>query len=152
MASESIQADLLSAQAQGQTSMKQFVDDRLKCPENGTNPNVLLREPVKKNNPLTFASLYKVEKSTKSVTENQKVLKADRTILHRLLIEYKAGIHVNMDAILKHELLPVPISMSETNGRLRGGNNAILFDELTNNSNLDYQVHLVSSSTLISMH
>ena len=58
-------------------------------------------------------------------------MKADRTGLHRLLIAYKAGRHVDIDAILKHELLPVPISMSETNGRLRGGNKAILFDELT---------------------
>ena len=74
-------------------------------------------DPMKRNKPATFARLYFVNKADK-----QKVtLKADRSVLQRFIISYEAGRNVYLDKILKHELFPVPLSLAETDGRLRTG-------------------------------
>jgi hypothetical protein len=38
-----------------------------------------------------------------------------------------------MSEILKHELMPVPIAIAETNGSLRSGNKSLLLDILLKN-------------------
>jgi hypothetical protein len=60
-------------------------------------------------------------------------LKADRSILQRLITAYEAGRHVNLSEILCHELLPVPISLAETNGSLRTRDKSILTNVLISN-------------------
>jgi hypothetical protein len=44
-----------------------------------------------------------------------KVLKADQSVLQWLIIAYEAGQRVDLNQILCHELLPVPIALSEMN-------------------------------------
>ena len=58
------------------------------------------------------------------------VVKADRNLLHRLIVAYEAGREVDLQGLLKHELMPVPVSIAEMNGALRTGSKAMLSDEL----------------------
>ena len=67
---------------------------------------VKFRDPISKTNPLTFATLYEIEKN-KASSDKSKILKADRTILYRLVTAYEAGRQVNVQNVLKHELMPV---------------------------------------------
>jgi hypothetical protein len=76
--------------------------------------------------------MYYIEKPTKSIVEKSKILRADRNILLRLVTAYKVGREVNISLIMKHELLPVPIAIFETNGSIKEGNKAGLSDELIN--------------------
>ena len=62
-------------------------------------------------------------------------MKADRTILYRLVTAYEAGQQVNMQKVLKHELMPVPVSLAEMNQTLRTGNKSIPADVVTANVN-----------------
>ena len=78
---------------------------------------------------MTFDSLYKVKTVIKAV-EKSKILKADRNILQRLVIAYKAGRDVDLGRILKHELLPVPIAIADTGGSLKSGNKAVILDDV----------------------
>ena len=45
--------------------------------------------------------------------DKKTILKADRNILQRLVTSYEAGRSVDLPAILKHELIPVPVSRTE---------------------------------------
>jgi hypothetical protein len=86
---------------------------------------------LEKNNPLTFESLYKVRVGSKAV-DKRKIIKADRNILQRLILAYKAGREVDLRQILKHELLTVPISIAsiDTSGSLKSGNKPVLQNEI----------------------
>jgi hypothetical protein len=66
-------------------------------------------------------------------SEKGKIVKADRNTLHRIVTAFKAGREVNVSEILKHELMPVPIAIAETNGSLRSGNKSLLLDVLLKN-------------------
>jgi hypothetical protein len=46
---------------------------------------------------------------------------------------FKAGREVNMSEILKHERMPVPIAIAETNGSLKSGNKSLLLEILLKN-------------------
>ena len=83
-----------------------------------------------KNKILTFASLYDAER-TASSSSKVKTIKADRCVLQRLIIAYESGRSVNIDKILCHELLPVPLALTQMNGDLRTGTKSILCDALT---------------------
>ena len=48
-----------------------------------------------------------------------------------MLTAYEAGRDVDLRSILKHELMPVPVSLAEKDGTLRTGNKSILADCLT---------------------
>ena len=87
-------------------------------------------EPLHKDNAPTFATLYKVVKDTKD-KDKKKILKADRNVFQRLITGYEVGRPVDLSSVLKHELLPVPLSLAEMNGSLRTGNKSILADVLT---------------------
>ena len=97
-------------------------------PEEGIRPDVTIHASL--CNAKTFASLYKVVKDSKD-KDKRTVLKADRNVLQRLVTAYEAGRPVDLPAVLKHELLPVPILLAEMNGSLRTGNKSVLADKLT---------------------
>ena len=78
-------------------------------------PDVSIYEPVHKNNAPTFATLYQVVKHTK---DQQTVMKADRNVPRWIITSYEAGRSVDLSSGLKHELLPVPVSLAEMNGTL----------------------------------
>ena len=71
------------------------------------------------------------EENKSSHSDKEKALKVDCSVLQRLIIAHQAGKKVNLDEILCHELLPVPIALAEMNGNLRTGPTAKLSQELT---------------------
>ena len=58
------------------------------------------------------------------------VIKADRNLLHRLIVAYEAGCKVDLQGLLKHKLMPVPVSIAETNSVLRTTSKPMLGDVL----------------------
>jgi hypothetical protein len=81
--------------------------------------------------------------------EKGKIVKADRNTLHRIVTAFKAGREVNMSEILKHELMPVPIAIAETNGSLRSGNKSLLLDILLKNVDTNGVIDFNDRSALI---
>ena len=59
------------------------------------------------------------------------IFKAERNVLQRFVTAYEAGRPVDLPAVLKHELLPVHVSIAEINGALRTGNKSVLVEKLT---------------------
>ena len=87
-------------------------------------------DPIKCHNAATFSSLYKVRSKSHEKLK-QTVLKADRMVLQHLITAYGGGRRVDLEGVLQHELLPVPISLAEMNGTLHTGNKSVLDDILT---------------------
>ena len=77
---------------------------------------------------VTFASLYTV---VQDVTGKQSTIKMDRNILQRLITAYRAGREVNLDNILQHELMSVPLFLTTINGTLHSPNKSLLANILT---------------------
>ena len=77
-------------------------------------PHINYHHPLRTNNAPTFNELYKVKVGSKGSAE--KVVKADRGIMQRLIVAYEAGRKVDLGSILKHDLLPVPLALAEMNG------------------------------------
>ncbi|KAL8600360.1 hypothetical protein ACOMHN_013575 [Nucella lapillus] len=128
LVTEAIEADLLSAERKGQEQLNSFVQERLVATE---QRKVRLRDPLPKNKFLTFSSLFEV-KRTDSRTGGVKTVKADRNILQRLITAYEAGRDVNLQDVLNHELLAVPLAIAgQMNGQLRSGPKSILAQTLT---------------------
>jgi len=50
-----------------------------------------------------------------------------------MIIAYEAGRKVDLNQILQHELLPVPIALAEMNGDLRTASKALLAEAITEN-------------------
>ncbi|PIK40695.1 hypothetical protein BSL78_22450 [Apostichopus japonicus] len=130
LADEQIQDSLLNAQTYGKQQLQEFVKDRLVIDLNKSSPNKSLYDPITKNNAPTFETLYEV-KISGSDKDKTKILKTDRNILQRLIIAYAGGRKVDLDTVLKHELMPVPLALANVNGTLRTGNKAILADVIT---------------------
>jgi hypothetical protein len=130
VASEEIQTSLLNARVMGQKQLDEFVEDRLVGDAETSVPQHSLYDTIKKNKAPTFDDLYKVVQH--SAEKNKRtVLKADQNFLQRLVTAYASGRTINLDNVLNHELLPVPVSLAELNGNLRTGNKALLADMLT---------------------
>jgi hypothetical protein len=127
-ATDVINESLLNARKIGQKQLEDFVKDRLVLKDEEQTPKIPLRTPISKNNPLTMASLYKINTSS-NPSEKGKIVKADRNTLHRIVTAFKAGREDNMSEILK----PVPIAIAETNWSLRSGNKLLLLDILLKN-------------------
>lgn len=126
LATSGIQQSLLNAESMGKDLLGQMLDARfLKQP--GTTGYVKLHEPLKKNKALTLGSLYDIKKMSKGT---EKVLKADRSVLQRLITAYESGRPVNLPNVLQHELMPVPLSLSQLDGSLRSGAKSVLQDVL----------------------
>ena len=141
LATEVIQESLLRAKRLGQQEVKKFVQDRLIVAEQCDKPDVSIYEPMRKNNAPTFATLYQVVKHTKD-RDQKTVMKADRNVLRRLITSYEAGRSVDLSSVLKHELLPVPVSLAEMNGTLRTGNKSELANVMTEDINCPETIQL----------
>lgn len=70
------------------------------------------------------------------------IFRADRSVLQRLLVASQAGRGVDLLAVLSHELMTVPLSLAETNGKLTTGQKAVLADVLTNDIECLMQIEL----------
>ena len=92
-----IEDSLLHAQSLEQAQLFHFVEEPLtSLGTAGVNEN-LFHNPLHKKKPLTFSALYEVKKP--NMADKTKILKADWTILHRLVTAYEAGRQVNMQDI-----------------------------------------------------
>ena len=116
-----------------------------------TWPRNQLAAEDNKNKPKTFASLYEPTRSLKHGKEKEKIIRADRVVLQRLLTAYEAGRSINLPEILKHELLPVPVALAEMNGNLRTGSKSILVQAITEGISCPSNLSTVNmqNSTLI---
>ena len=105
-----------------------------------------LRDPLPKNKAPTFVSLYEAKKKKR---EKSATIKADKTILQRIITAYDAGRRVDLPRILSHELVSVPLAIADTNAQLRSGNKSVLI-ELLSGGMEDTRVTLVPGrSTLV---
>ena len=103
LATESIKESLLNASNLGQEQLERFVEERLIKGEDNDCPEMLLNEPLTRNNADTFNSLYDTEqKKTPGEGVN---LKADRNVMQQLVCSYSSGIEVNLSSIVQHELM-----------------------------------------------
>lgn len=148
LATEAIQNSLLCAKELGQGEVNTFVQERMIVPGEGEKPDVPIHATLHRSNAKTFASLYEVVKDTKD-KDKTTILKADRNVLQRLVTAYEAGRPVDLPSVLKHELLPVPVSLAEMNGTLRTGNKSVLADRLTEDIVCPEEIEDDSSSCLI---
>ena len=128
-ATGAIQSSPLNAEQYGQEELDKFVEERLLQAREGTD-HKSLRDPLRKTKPLTMSSLYAVptEKKDKDKTETMKV---DRYIMQLIITAYESGRKIDLSSILRHELMPVPLSLAELNGKLKCGTKSILVDVLT---------------------
>ena len=69
-------------------------------------------------------------------------MKSDRQIFQRLIAAYQSGRPVDLDKILTHELVKVPLSIAAENGSLRSGNKAMLVDVLTTDVNCPPEIEI----------
>ena len=65
------------------------------------------------------------------------------------MTSYEAGRQVDLPKILKHELMPVPLSLAETNGSLRVGDKSLLVGVLTSQTTCPANIRPTGSSCLI---
>ncbi|CAG9812620.1 unnamed protein product [Phaedon cochleariae] len=79
----------------------------------------------------------------KDTQDQKKVVEADRNVLRRLIVAFEAGRQIDLPSILKHELLPVPLSIAEMDGTLRSSEKASMIKlvaegvECPNSINID---------------
>jgi len=136
-----IQESLINAEKLGQQQLSDFVSQRL------VERSVKLMDTMLKSKVLTFRSLCVISKdAAKKKTE---VLKSDRQIFQRLIMAYQAGRPVDLDNILKHELVKVPPSIAEENGSLRSGNKAMLVDVLTKDVNCPPEIDIEDGNSCL---
>ncbi|KAG1682470.1 Retinal homeobox protein Rx1 [Nymphon striatum] len=138
-----VEQSLLKAEQLGQNQLETFVKDRM------ADKKVNFRDPLQKTKALTFASLYTVHVASNASKGKMETLKADRNFTQRLLMAYRAGRPVDLNNILNHELMKVPVSIADTSGTLRTGTKSILFDVLTKNVSCPTEITISESSCLI---
>ena len=107
--------------------MKVVVDKRL-CEPPDCAHHLNLKATIQKNKAKTFASLYEVVQPPEG---KQNIIKVDRNILQRRITAYRAGCEVNLENIIQHELMIVPLSLATTSGSLHSTNTAVLANILT---------------------
>ena len=128
VATEEIQKSLLNASTLGRENVTAFVKERLVLVAGEGFQTKKLRDPLHKNNALTFSSLYIAGKEEKDKSMSN--AKAERNILQRIITAFDAGRQIDLKTILSHELLNVPVSLTDNNGFLRSGNKSILTQAL----------------------
>ena len=148
LATNAIQEALLHAKAPGGKHVTEFVKERLLI-EDG-KVTVPFKTVPRRNKPQTLESLYDIAKD-KTQNERKVVWKADRDVMQRLITSYEGVRNVNIQNVMRHELMPVPISIAETDGSLRTCTKSTLAALLTNPfvSPQTIVVLLVSSCILI---
>lgn len=110
IASEEIEQDLLEAEQKGQSKLQDFVQERL------ISKDVKFHDPIKQQKLKTLETLYSV---SVPVGNSKTVIKADRDLLRRVVVALESGRDVDVDALLKRELSPVPMSIATLDGCLR---------------------------------
>jgi hypothetical protein len=125
-----------------------FVPDHLVVNEPNENPEVSFHDPLMKNKTPTFKTLYDVVKDSKE-KDKKTILKAVRIVLQQLITVYEAGHPFDMASILKHELMPVPVSLAKVNGTLRTGNKLLLADILKEGINCPETINLNNRSSCL---
>jgi len=148
LSTKEIQESLLYAKELRQEELNAFVKERLIVAEQCSKPNISFHETLHKNNAPTFATLYKVVKDSKD-KDKKKILTADRSVHQRLITAYEAGRPVDLPSVLKHELLPVPVSLAEMNGSLRTGNKSILAHVITEGIDCPEIINLHDTSSCL---
>ena len=148
LATEMIQESLLRAKVLVQQEVKTFVQERLIVAEQCGTPDGSIYEPVRKKNAPTFATLYQVVKHTK-VRDQTTVMKADRNVLRRLITSYEVGRSVDLSSVLKHERLPVPVSLADMNGTLRTGNKSELANVVTEDTYCPETIQLHATASFL---
>jgi hypothetical protein len=78
-----IKESLIDARNLGHSQMEEFVKERRIAGQ----PKTKFRDPIPKNNPLTFGSLYELKRDN-TVSDKSKVINADRSLLYRLVTAY----------------------------------------------------------------
>jgi hypothetical protein len=132
LVTEAIQVSLLNARDLGQQQMSEFVKQRLQSVPDGQQPKkaasqkVEFYDTIHKNNAPTFDNLYRIVKAKEK--DKSTILRADRNVLHRLIVAYEAGRSVDLQSVLKYELMPVPVALAEMNTSLRTGQKSVLAD------------------------
>ena len=124
MVTTQIQDSLLQAESKGQAQLTQFVSKQLLMRQQAVQQFYAL---IEWNSPATLKSLYELSMKNREKGEDT-ILKADRTVLQRLITAYGAGRSADKQMEMQHELLPVPIAFAEMNGQLRTGAKSILAD------------------------
>ena len=147
VATEGIRQSLLCAENLGQEQLEDFVAQRLVQPPDSPG-HTEFHSPLHRNKAQTFSTLYDVDKESNK-TVKEKTVKADRGILQRLVIAYEAGRPVNLQQILQHELMPVPISLAAMNGSLLSGNKSLLADTLASNVSTPANIKITGTASLV---
>ena len=70
-------------------------------------------------------------------------------MVQRVVTSYAAGRAVDLEKILTHELMPVPLSLAEANGSLRTGDKSILINSLTKDIICPSVIPIPEISTII---
>ena len=144
LATDVIQTSLLHAETLRQKQVNDFVEHRLLATQ-GESQYTELGSPLDKKSPhILLTLLY-----TKKAKANKKTIKVDRNIQPRLITAYRAGRQVNLGNVLKHELIPVPVSLAEMDDSLRVGNKPSLIDVLIQNVSTPSEIEIKAPSTLI---
>ena len=125
--SSEIQEYLLSAEHLGQAQMKVVVDKRL-CEPPDSDHHLNRKAHIQNNTAQTFASLYEVVQPSEG---KQNIIKVGRNILQIFITAYRAGLEVNLENILQHERMTVPLYLATTSGSLHSTNKAVLANILT---------------------
>ena len=73
----------------------------------------ILKHPFKRKRPRHLASLYEVVLPSKG---KENIIKVDRNILQKPITSYRGGCEVNLENILQHELMTVPLYLATTSG------------------------------------
>ena len=128
LATDAIQEAPLHAQSLGGKHVTEFVKERL-LNEDG-KVAVPFKTVPKRNKPQTLESLYDIPKD-KTQNDRNDVWKADKDVMQRLITSYEGDRKVNIQNVMRHELIPVPISIAETDGSLRTGTTSTLATLLT---------------------
>ena len=131
-----IQDSLLNAEKLGVVAMHQFIHERL----DDNNGGKTFRDPISKSGALTFESLYEVTKGKKN--DRNAVVKADRKVLLRLITAYEDGRPADLEIILSHELMNVPLALAYPTDILRSGNKTHLADKLIHDVNIQENINL----------
>ena len=107
----SIEESLLGAECLGKKKLNEFVEKRIcLAPDNDQHVDLKApKAPIRKNKAVTFASLYTV---VQDIKVKQSTIKMNRNILQRLIMAYRAVREVNLDNILQHKLMSVPLSIA----------------------------------------
>jgi hypothetical protein len=130
LASDTIQESLLNAKVLGKQQVTTFVEQRLVIEEGATTATVPFTATLKRNKGSTLESLYDVSVG-KTDKEKKVVWKADRNVMQRLITAYEGGRQVDLETVMKHELMPMPLSIAQTDGSLQTGTKSVLAELLT---------------------